>query len=231
MPEHSAATPPTLAELMRRQEPLLPPLARFYSERPFPVLKHPLVFSVPHAQPLNAVVNASFLAKRNAAAQAKASGEFLRYIMLHERPYRLNAFESIQSRLADAAYWRTLRRVYQDAENVEELPRRWRRALLAKRPQREAMMTPEERTFLEALPETLTVWRGASSPDELRAGFGWSLSERVARWFALRAPTGRPLLAKGEVMKAHVLAYLDGRNEDEIVVAFESVTALRVRRI
>jgi hypothetical protein len=48
----------------------------------------------------------------------------------------------------------------------------------------------------------------------------WTIDEKTAEWFANRWGTvGEPVyVARAEIAKAHVLAYLDHRNEAEIVL-------------
>ena len=85
-----------LQELMARQEELDPELEPWVDpDGPLgPMLKHPLVYSILHTPGLNALVNAQLKAKTAAVRRARAEREWSRYIYLHERPYRLDAFRS-----------------------------------------------------------------------------------------------------------------------------------------
>lgn len=107
---------------------------------------------------------------------------------------------------------------------------RWK-LQIANRRQLNLMMTPEDRAQLQALPETLTVWRGCHEVNV--NGLSWSLDRSVAERF----PTlyryrhnSPPVLLKGSVEKRHAVLLTD-RNESEIVSPWVQVieqTDLRV---
>lgn len=219
-----------VTRLMGMQEELVPELAYCVGDVGFPVLRHPLVYAVPYFPGLNALLNESLRRKRAEATKAVSGRNFYRYVFLHERPYRLNALLEIADELEDGAYWKLVRDVYQDSENVEELAAQWLPLLASNRPERAALMTAEELASFDALPNILTVWRGAADEDELAVGYSWSLSRKVANWFAWRtAEKGhRPLLAEGAVRRSDALAYLETRGEEEILVMPDKVTTVRV---
>lgn len=204
-------------DLMQREEPLHPDLAPYVAEETFPMLRHPLLYMVPYFGAMAAYANAVYAAKQAEAAAARAEGNFRRYIWLHERPYRVSALFEVAGELSDDGYWRQVREVYQDAENVEEVPDIWASLLTSPRPGRSAMMNAAELSIFAALPDTLTVWRGAADVQELDVGFSWTLDIEVAHWFACRFDQAG-IVARGEVAKANVLAYLATRGEEEIMV-------------
>ncbi len=94
------------------------------------------------------------------------------------------------------------------------------------------MMTPEERSALEALPEIVTVYRGCYANN--KRGFSWSLSRSVAE----KSPTlhrysqpGQPLLIRGEVSRDKILALKIGRDEFEVIAdrpKIRSISHIRV---
>jgi hypothetical protein len=110
----------------------------------------------------------------------------------------------------------------------------WRNLLTADRPGREAMMDQEERHTLNGLPTELTVYRGVGHSG-VREGFSWTLDRQRAEWFARRAAMVparaevvepvelEPQLVAGTVDRSDVIAYLDGREEQEIVALPEHV--------
>lgn len=203
-------------DLMQRVEPLHPDLAPYLAEETFPMLRHPLLYMVPYFGQMAAYANAAYAAKQAEAAAARAGGNFRRYIWLHERPYRVSALHEVAWELSDEGYWRQVREVYQDAENVEQVPELWTSLLTSPRPGRSAMMNAAELASFAALPDTLTVWRGAADVSELDVGFSWTLDIEVAHWFACRFDKAG-IVARGEVAKADVLAYLVTRGEEEIM--------------
>lgn len=104
---------------------------------------------------------------------------------------------------------------------------RWVRELRAYAP----LVSEDEREQFEVLPEVMTVYRGTHihECDEDHLGLAWSLSQVVAKQFAVSQPHAiggsyRPArpealrrLLRGEVRKADVLLYYNGRKELEIV--------------
>ena len=89
---------------------------------------------------------------------------------------------------------------------------------------KKVLMTPEEMEVYTSLPDTLTVYRGVS-PGRVENGLSWTANKEKALWFAKRfMRTGRDaVLLSGEVRKKDVLAYLNRRNEDELVISPKDV--------
>lgn len=81
------------------------------------------------------------------------------------------------------------------------------------------VMRPADRRIFDALPETVTVYRGCNSFDAI-GGYSWTLSKSVAEAFAHRVSRalGEPLIATMSIPRWCLLAYFDERNEQEIVV-------------
>ena len=91
-------------------------------------------------------------------------------------------------------------------------------------------MTTDERAAFDAMPDVLTVYRGAGHPD-YTDGFAWTLDRDRAVFFAsyaarafARSTSGRgfvggdPVLSTGEIRRDAVLAYLAEREESEVLV-------------
>jgi len=213
---------PDLAELLGRQEELDPELACCETQSAIgPVIKHPLLFAVPYAPVMNAMINEAFRAKKAAVAEAKTTGRWDRYLWLHERPYRVHAFSRIAGQLDDGTYWEQLGQLWTDSENIFEAEALWRRLLRepSRIASRELMMTVEEREYLDGLPDHITVYRGYSHPGR-NNGMSWSLSRDVAHRFAFRFTSDTPgKVVRREITKDEVIAYFEGRGEQEIVLA------------
>tara|TARA_R110002073_G_scaffold25827_3_gene85034 strand:+ start:376 stop:1059 length:684 start_codon:yes stop_codon:yes gene_type:complete len=81
------------------------------------------------------------------------------------------------------------------------------------------IMRPADRRIFDALPETVTVYRGCNSFDAI-GGYSWTLSKSVAESFAHRVSRvrGEPLIATVSIPRWCLLAYFDERSEQEIVV-------------
>lgn len=88
----------------------------------------------------------------------------------------------------------------------------------ATRAQLDAMMTPEERDALAAMPETIEVWRGCYRVN--KNGLSWTTSREVAVQFPLlnryRRSGDTPLLLSGSVKRSRAVLKLE-REESEII--------------
>lgn len=82
---------------------------------------------------------------------------------------------------------------------------------------------------LKKYPDTLTVYRGgnsASTPYE--DAYSWTLDENTANFFAIRRGKGPAYIVKGEVSKKDVIEYIDGRNEEEVLVDPSKVKVIEI---
>lgn len=216
-------------DIFTRVEELHPDLEPYAGEGVlgWPVLQHPLVYAVPLTS--NAYANWVYAEKRKAVAEALEERRLHLYIYLHERPYRIEAFRAIAHLMGDAEYWETLGNIWTDSENIWQNLEEWQEALTSERPCRTAIMSPEDQAVLEALPDTIHVYRGARTGFN-EDGLSWTLSRDRAQWFALRGvreDDDEPVVIHGRVQKEDVVGYFSGRNEAEIVVADpEDVTVI-----
>lgn len=222
-----------LQDLMSKQEPLSAELEYYLEENEdlgWPMLRHPLVFSVPHFDAMNALVNQRLREKKLAVNKARNTRRWDRFIFLHERPYRLDAFMSVEDILPDKKYWSLLGDIWTDSENIRQNMSEWRHLLSSHRPCRYAMMQQEERNVIKHdLPGEVTVYRGFPGRG-IQHGFSWSTNPVVAKFFARRLAgkdEARNLVV-GTVAKKDVIAYFDGRSEQEVVVLPENVTVTKL---
>ena len=197
-------------------------------------IRHPLVYSICHSPQMNAFVNAQLKQKQEAVDRAEREEDWTSYIYLHERPYRLDAFNEICWKLEPQVYWELLGDVWVDSENIYQNRDEWRdllefsdgchmedRMYMSSEEDRKVFTLPPEKGGL--LPETV-IHRGYRHEDGLD-GFSWTLDKPRAKWFAKRFPhqEGVATVATGKVKREHVLAYHTGRGELEIVVLPEHV--------
>lgn len=205
-------------ELDFTPEELSPELRRYLTpagEIPFPTLRHPLVFSVPYYEPLNKHLNLQLKSKQEALETAKPH----KYVFLHERPYRVDAFEDIEDSLSNKEYWELLGSIWTDSENIWQNQERWVELLASRRKNQRYFMDADERKALKALPDLLTVYRGAAKGVN-EDGLSWTLDEAKAKWFSgrLRRKGEVPKVLKRTIHKSEVFAYLLGRDESEIIL-------------
>lgn len=69
--------------------------------------------------------------------------------------------------------------------------------------------------------EEFTIYRGQSNKDERNLGISWSLSKEVATRFANGAAVRSfqdGYLATAKVQRSHIMAYITGRNEEELII-------------
>ena len=80
-------------------------------------------------------------------------------------------------------------------------------------------MTPDEQSYLTALPDIVEVWRGCYQHN--RNGFSWTIDRETAKKFTTlmryHHPDLSPLLLQGRVRRSNIVFVKLGRNEFEIV--------------
>lgn len=230
-----------LEKLLRTQEELDPALAEYIETGGMfgPSIKHPLVFSIVHTPTMNAFVNAQFRAKKKALDKARRKGDWDAYVWLHERPYRLDAFLDISWHLDGPRYWELLGEIWSDTENAWQNIDEWREVFTADATGREMMSDEDVRCVFDLPPEKgglapLTrIYRGYRFDSALH-GYSWTLDRARAKWFARRLRQDdhpSPKVASGFVAREHVIAYITGRDEQEIVTLPEHVTQLEIEEV
>lgn len=179
-------------------------------------LRHPLVFGIPYVKAMNGHYNKVLEIKSADVRQASLEKNWVSYLYLHERPYRLNAFLMIMDRMTDPEYWDLLRHIWTDSENIWQNVRVWKRLLKSARPFSERFMDEEERAALAALPEKVTIYRGYQKKLN-RNGLSFTLDRAIA------VKLGRRWLKTCDVWKRvvkreQIFAYLKSRGEEEIIL-------------
>jgi len=207
-------------ELLQRQEELDPELVPYLHNRNHlgPCIQHPLVYSMMHFPALNAMVNAQLRYKKEALDAAWEANDWHSYIWLHERPYRINAFQEVMDLMSDQAYWKLLGEAWIDSENIRQSPQVWQELMRSKRPEREAIMDEGELAELAAMSDVIPVYQGHTA--RKHDGWSWTINRVKAEWFAHRFSmfeSSPPVLTEGIVYKRNVIAYFTSRGESEIV--------------
>ena len=204
-----------LAEAIAKQnEPLHPDLAPYYEEDSFAMLRHPLVYQVPFFS--GGQANYQYEVKKKLVAEALEKENYQSFIWLHERPYRLQAFEEIQENLNNRQYWSLLGQIWIDTENAWAHLDLWREFFSSDRENREWLMDWDEQMAYAGLPETVTVYRGYQ-PGLNKDGISWTVKREKAEWFATRFGKKGKVLEK-KVSKRDIIAVFTGRNEYEVVI-------------
>lgn len=206
-----------MMKLLTTQEPLCDELQACYSDDGrFPMVRHPLVYSVPHNDSQNALLNFQLQEKKREVSKMMDEQDYVGYVFIHEKPYRFNAFKEVMEHMQDDMYWEILSDVWTNSENIWQNIDEWKSLLSSDRKGKAAFMSKEERAIYNALPDKVTAYRGYQ-PALNMAGLSYSLSKDKAEWFANRY-SKKGKVIKVTVPKKKVFAYLDGRNEKEIII-------------
>lgn len=196
-------------------EKLHPDLEPYVEEGSFgPMLRHPLVYQVPLTIP--GYANRYYQQKLEDTKKALESKNYKSYVWLHERPYRLHAFEEIQQYLTDREYWSLLGSIWIDTENAWANLEQWREFFSSERGEREWLMDWDEQMAYAGLPEMVTVYRGYQ-PGLNEDGISWTIKREVAEKFATRLGKKGKVLEM-RVKRERIVAVFTGRHEYEVVI-------------
>ena len=194
-------------------------------------IKHPLLFMAGYDESMIDMVNESYKRKYKDAEKARKNKDWTQWFMLHERPYRLDAFMSICSQLQKKEYWEHLSWVWIDTEFPTVNKDIWLQLFTRKTPNKRKMMSGKERRILHDLPdEDIDVYRGYSD-DEHADGLSWTLSYEKASWFAKKWVSENALVAEGVCKKKDILAFFDKHGEQEIIIDPNNVTVRRAQGV
>ncbi len=134
--------------------------------------------------------------------------------------YKLTWFQLCKDYMSreDFAYY--LKHSWLDEEDPNQDPTVDRREVLHyfRQADKQYLMTPKDLTHYQSLPDTLTIYRGVS-PHRAKLGLSWTADQDIAMWFKKRYESGcQGQLLTAVINKKHVLAYIDERNERELIV-------------
>lgn len=186
-------------------------------------VQHPLVHTWYLGPREHYRLNRQLELKKQAVAEDEAKGKFRSIITCwYERPYRTQALLDYLPMMTHREFWETAGHVWIDAENLWQYRDHWNWIFRLNKPEREFFMDEDERKALAKMPDLIEVHRGVSVPrvNHLGSGMSWTLDEDRAKWFAKRWPHQdghHRRIIHGHVAKENVIAYLSGRNEEEIV--------------
>jgi len=204
------------------------------TDGPLPVLKHPLLYSVPYTPQLNKILNASFKAKMVYVAEALKKKDEGRYLLMHERPYRVSKllelakigyFDTVPD--GGNRYWQQVGQWWIDSENVHEALPQWRVLWYMQkyRIHRSACMNDDEKAHLSTLPDLIPIWHGEEINDVV--GMSWTTDYAIAKWFANRFEAGRRVY-QGLAPKEKVIAFFSRRGESEVLINPRDVQEKRI---
>jgi hypothetical protein len=204
----------TLIKEQLSQE-LLPELRPYVEEGAMgEQLRHPFIYQVPLIN--YGAANHLYKFKVEETQRALKEKNWTKYIWLHERPYRIDAFIEINDRLTDRNYWQFLVAIWSDTENAWQNLSEWKRLFGSDRPERKHLMDEEEFYYYQKLPDMVTVYRGCQKGQN-ENGLSWTFDKDKAEFFAHRLKKNGIVLKK-RVSKNQILAVLLGRGENEAII-------------
>ena len=172
-------------------------------------------------------------------AERLRAGDYEGYLLMFDGHKAFPALLEIEDLLPDKDYWKCVADVWYRTDFSFPERGEWLRLFVSQRPHRELLMSKTERKRLAAMPGTLTIYRGYEK-GRARSGLAWTLSEKRARIHAESeanrarralfygiATGGVPMIVCGKCHKRDVLAYFNGRKEQEIVIDGRKVFAKR----
>jgi hypothetical protein len=82
------------------------------------------------------------------------------------------------------------------------------------------LMTDDEIEALGSMENEFTVFRGLQDTKTRHKALSWTIKYEIAHWFANRwnKALGTPQIIKAQIEKKHVFAYINARNEEEIIL-------------
>jgi len=125
----------------------------------------------------------------------------------------------------DEEYWSQLAYCYNKSNNNYSLITEIKRAFSVKRDKRECLMNKNDISFLNGLPESVTIYRGMSVKEAESSDFGisWSLKKEVAEKFANEyfhnydTRNQAHIVKELTVKKSDLIAYYSDRDEEEVI--------------
>lgn len=217
---------PNLPDLLSKKEELNPDLRSYITNNGrlgIQTLNHPLVQSIFYTPALNALHNEQYKQKREALNVARQEGDWAKYVFLHEKPYRIEAFCKIMDDMSDSQYWELLGDIWVNSENIWQYEQVIQNLILSERPQKDYFMDEDEKEFLNNLPDQVAIYRGHQSKN--RKGWSWTLSYTHAQWFADRFDVKKAGVVRSVIPKEKVIAVLTRRKEFEVIVDPKCVKA------
>ena len=81
------------------------------------------------------------------------------------------------------------------------------------------IMSDEEYEYYSKLPDEVEIYRGIGVGRAEKEGLSWTDKRKTAHWFAHRFDCGddKGYILKAKIKKSDILAYFNGRNEDELL--------------
>lgn len=213
-------------DLLTKKEDLHPDLRASITTRHGTImLHHPLVINVFYTPEQNAFINKQYEYKVKAVTQAKQNKDWSFYILLHERPYRLEALLAILPYLNKEQTDKLVKDVWVDSESPHANIKVWRNLWSLTED------AGKKSKAFKDLPDLVTIYRGIKRLENKRNyGISWTLSEKTAEFFARRFMPPLSYILKAKVNKSNITALIEDRGETEVIV-IKSIKQVEVKKL
>lgn len=157
-----------------------------------------------------------------------------RILIYMHTPYRPLLFRLCYNYLSEKDYNHMLEEVWTGTENPNQDPnvslKQWIKFF--KKANKNLLMTKEELDFYNSLSDTepIEIYRGVGH-NRKPYGLSWTVKKETAEWFAKRWGNKYAYMFKTYCTKEDVLAYFNGRNENELVINVNNLDKNKVERI
>lgn len=141
------------------------------------------------------------------------------YEMIFEA-YKLTWFQLCKDYMSREDFAHYLKNSWLDEEDPNQDPVVSRKEVIGyfQQADKQYLMKPADLVHYQKLPEILTIYRGVS-PKRAKLGLSWTADKDMALWFKKRYESGiKGQLLTATIRKEHVIAYIDERNERELIV-------------
>ncbi len=223
-------------EVLQKKEPLNPELMPYLADKSgFMAIQHPLFYDVPFFPGGEALANARFAINQYLAEQYLEAKDYLGYISVHERPYRIDALLEVYDKLDAEVCIEAFLEHFVDSENVSQAKGDWI-GLIEYMGVEAIQEHLNDREMLEPVnlsnPGKIEVFRGvclqdASEPSThpKHIGLSWTTDYDVAERFANRFTTKEsiPVIISTEVSIENVIGPFNTRDEMEVIILPEHI--------
>ena len=209
----------SFGDLLNKKEELCEELKKHLENNgKFDLIRHPFIYSVPHFEGQNALLNKQLEVKSKYAKELLEKKEFFSFVFLHEKPHRMNAFIEVKDKLNDKDYWSIALSVWTNSENIWQNKKEWKKLLTDKQrySTKHLFMSDEDRDMFNQLPKNVLVYRGYHQGlNEI--GYSYTLDQEIANRFTKGHKKIGKVLSR-VVSKDKIFAYTNERNEQEIIL-------------
>jgi len=172
------------------------------------------------------------LARQMVLNNLNSGDDFWRCFAIINKPYRSALFKFCKDYFSEKDYANVLEFVWTSSENpnqdVNVSISEWIKFF--NKANKKYLMSKEDYKIYSDLPEEIEIYRGVGFHRE-PYGLSWTNNKKTAEWFANRWNNKEAYMFKTKCHKSDVLAYFNGRSEDELVINIKNLKKSNIERI